>query len=546
MNHEKIKVIGDAVNIYGRELPEKVALIFRDEQYTWSQLLEKSNKMANALMDLGVRKGEKVALLVQNVPEFTISYFALANIGAVHVPINTRFKSREIKYIAEQSDAVTMILTSQFLEEYEPIRPDLNSIKASILIQRIQDNTDSAKKEKILQHLSEVKKDYILYDAILAKYPPDDPGVSVVPEDDHAIWYTSGTTGFPKGAVVTHYSSLTATKNVLAGHGNTPDDITLMVLPTFHNGYQMVCYPAHYLGATVDLMETFNTEKLLEEIQKNRVTVFNTVPAILTLILNHPDRNEYDLSSLRKIIYGANLSTEETIRRIQDAFRCELYHAYGQSEYTPGITILRDEDKFRKFGSIGTPLNNEIVIMDDAGRILPTNTAGEICVRGEGMMKGYYKKPEETAKTIIDGWLHTSDMGYLDEDGFLYFLGRKDDTIDRGGENIHPKDVEDVISTFQKVRDVAVIGVPDSVMGAAVKAFVILRQGEESSEEEIRTFCHENMADYKVPRYVEIVEELPVNPSGKILKRVLREREKDRYKELGAKAYEKITPTKGH
>lgn len=538
MPSENIKVCGDAIKIHGREIPEKVALIFKDERYTYGQLLEMSNRLANGLIDLGVKKGDKVALLIHNVPEYTVCHFALNNIGAVSVSVNTRFVGREIKYIAEQSDAVAIILTSQFLGEYGAIRSDLNNIKAAILIERFEENMNVSKKEEILQGKSEWSKDYVLYNDILKKYSPEDPGVQVFPEDEHAIWYTSGTTGFPKGAVMTHYASVTGARNVLAAFENIPDDTVLMVLPLFHNGYQLCCYTTYYLGATVNLMESFTPVTLLEEIQKNRPTVFLSVPAILTLLLYHPERPKYDLSSLTKIFYGANLSTEENIRKMQETFNCKLLHAYGQSEYTPAITVLRDEDGLRKFGSIGTPINNEIVIMDDDNHIVPPNTIGEICVRGEAMMMGYYNKSDDTAQKIIDGWLHTTDMGYLDEDGFLYFKGRKDDMIDRGGENIHPADVENTISEFPKVRDVAVIGVPDSVMGAAVKAFVVLKQGEESFEEEILAFCCGKIADYKIPRYVEFLGELPINASGKVLKRVLREGEIARYNELGAKVYE--------
>jgi acyl-CoA synthetase (AMP-forming)/AMP-acid ligase II len=531
------KVIGDALKYYGRETPEKTALIFKGETYSFRRLMDMSCRLANALQHHGVGKGDKVALLIHNVPEFTICYFAVAILGAVLVPINVRFRSSEIRYVADQSDSVAILLTAQFFDEYEAVRKDLEKIRTSILIPRVMEGVGNGRLEEVL---GKSAGKYHRYTEWLETFPSDWPDVEVLPEDEHAIWYTSGTTGFPKGAVITHGSTMFATKSVMESHAMSGDEVVLMVLPLFHNGYQMVCFTTHLAGATLNIMESFSTKALLEEMQKNRATTFFSVPAILNLLLHYPDVDTFDLSSLRKLIYGASLSTEETIRKIHDRFHCKIYHAYGQSEYCPGIAVLRDEDSLAKFGSIGTPLNNEIAIMEENDRMLPPGEAGEICVRGKGMMKGYYNKPQETAKTIRNGWLHTSDMGFMDEDGYLFFLGRKDDMIDRGGENIHPKDVEEVLSTHPKVREVVVIGVPDSIMSSAVKAYVILKEGMECSPEEIRQYCKGKMADYKVPRYLEVCGEFPMNASGKVVKMILRQKELERYKELGAKIYEKL------
>jgi len=546
MSTEKeIQVVGDALKFHGRMHSDRIAIIYKNESYTYSQVLKSANRLSNALLELGVKKGDKVSVLVHNVPEYAICYFAIANIGAVNVPVNVRFKSREIQYGIEQSDSVAMILTEQFLEEFEPIRPRIKQLKGSILIQRLQDDrrisySDLQKMEVDAQHetKSVSKKDYLLYDRIIEKYSSKDPGVHVSPHDEHVFWYTSGTTGFPKAAILTHAASLFATKNFLASWGQTGQDRVLMVTPVFHNAYQAFGYGTHYLGGTLVLMESFTVRKVLEEIQRCRPTIFFGVPAIFTLLLDFPELEKFDISSIRKMIFGAAPMSLETIKKMQSTFNCELYHVYGQSEYCPGISTLRNEDILRKPDSIGSALNNEFAIMDEEDSILPARTPGEICCRGRGMMKGYYKKPEETANTLRDGWLHTNDMGYMDEEGFLYFLGRKDDMINRGGENIHPRDIEEVLYMFEKVRDAAVIGVPDSVMGEAVKAFVVLKEGAESSPGEIQNFCKENMADYKIPRYVEICPELPLNPSGKIIKTVLKEKEISNYRDLGAKAYE--------
>ena len=543
---KEIQVVGDALKIHGRRHADRVAIIYQNESYTYGQILDRANRLSNALLEIGVKKGNKVSILVHNIPEYTICYFAVANIGAVNVPVNVHFKSREIQYGIEQSDSIAMILTEQFLEEFEPIRPRIEQLKGSILIQRIQDDrrisySDLQKKEPDTHRKAKSfsKEDYLLYDRIIENYPAEDPEVHVTPDDEHVFWYTSGTTGFPKAAILNHAASLFATKNFLDSWGQTRHDSVLMVTPVFHNAYQAFGYGPHYLGGTLVLMESFSIRKVLDEIQRCRPSIFFGVPAIFTLLLDFPELEKYDISSIRKMIFGAAPMSLETIKKMQSTFNCELYHVYGQSEYCPGISTLRNEDILRKPASIGSTLNNEIAIMDENNSLLPSHSPGEICCRGKGMMKGYYKKPEETANTIRDGWLHTNDMGYMDEEGFLYFLGRKDDMINRGGENIHPRDIEEVLYMSEKVRDAAVIGVPDSVMGEAIKAFVVLKEGSHSSPDEIQNFCRENMADYKIPRYVEICPELPLNPSGKIVKTVLKEKEISRYKELGPKAYEK-------
>ncbi len=544
MISERYKVIGDVIEAQGRDIPDRVAIVFNEERYAYGQILDRANRLSNALIDLGVNKGDKVAVLAQNIPEYPIIYFAIARIGAVYVPVNVHFKSEEVRYVVEQSDSTAVLVTSQLLPEYAHIRSELKNVKASILINR------GAETEKISEVASpkregeaglapkETFDGLILFDDLMNQYPAKKPEVAVSPEDEHVFWYTSGTTGFPKAAVLTHEASLFATKSITSAIGLTDKDIALIMLPLFHNIYQCACFGPHMLGGTAVILESFKPERAFEEIQRNRATLLFGVPAVYTLLLDQRTRQTFDLSSIKKIVFGASLMSPETIRRLQETFNCRLYHAYGQSEHCPGISVLRNEYLLRKPDSIGTPMNNEIAIMDDDNNMLPPNTTGEICCRGKGMMKGYYNKPKETAKVIQDGWLHTNDMGYMDEDGFLYIQGRKDDMINRGGENIHPKDIEDLLYSFDKVRDATVIGVPDSVMGEAVKAFVILKEGQESSEEEIRAFCDKKIANFKIPRYVEICHEFPMNPSGKVLKTVLKDREITRYKEVGADVYE--------
>ncbi|MGD9765356.1 MAG: AMP-binding protein [Candidatus Binatia bacterium] len=524
---------GDLVDRAAARWRDREALYFEGRRWSFAQLREEVDRAAKALMAGGVAAGDHVCLWLGNRPEFVFIFFALAKIGAVLVPINTRFRTRDMAYIATQSDATTLIAAASshgvdYLAMIEELLPGLRTHVAGSL----RADAAPALRRVILVDRNDVPGTLAWSELLNAGASVTDAALgarsaAVDPADTAYIMYTSGTTGFPKGVMQGHYAVLRNVFDSCSRHGLTPNDAVLDYLPLFHAFAvytALLASPA--TGARHILMPIFDAGEALRLIEAERATLIHGFDTHFKDLLEHPSRPERDLSSLRTGLCAAGmLSTEPIARRAQALTRTMT--GYGMTEIGVGMTTsFLDSDEESRVAMSGWPLPGyEVKIIDPAtGAELPAGEIGEICVRGYHVMKGYYKKPEETAKTIDEaGWLHTGDSGFLREDGCLRFLGRYKDLLKVGGENVDPTEVESLLLVDERVNHVAVVGVPHARLVEVPVAFVIRQSGAQLSEEDIIAVCKGNIASFKVPRRVFFVDAFPMTGSGKIQKYLLRE-----------------------
>ncbi|MBF7083856.1 long-chain fatty acid--CoA ligase [Desulfallas sp. Bu1-1] len=488
------------------------AILEQQKATTYRELYEIVNKLSNGLSLLGVKKGSKVALYLPNTREFIQSYYAVLQLGAVVVPINVLLRSEEINYIASHSDTEVVITSSEHYPEVEKGLKGLKGVKHAIV--------------------SGLDKEGIVNFEKLVSESPDSSFQYKVEDDDVAvIIYTSGTTGKPKGAMLTHNnisSNVVTFNDIMRG---TPDDKMITVLPLAHIfGQTCVMNTCIYNGGTLILHQRFEPVEIMKSIQNNKATVFTGVPTMYSYIINHPDALKYDLRSLRLSISGGAPIPVEVLNKFESMYNCVIIEGYGLSETSP-VNAFNTIEGPRKPASTGIAINGvEVKIFDEQDNEVPTGVVGEIVVKGPNVMKGYYKDPEATALAMRGGWFHTGDMAYKDEDGHIFIVDRKKDMILKSGYNVYPREVEEVLYTNPKVAGAAVIGVPDELKGEEVKAFVVLKEGETATEEEIRQYCRSKIAPYKTPRYIEFLDALPMGSTGKILRRQLRDIELSRTK----------------
>ena len=486
---------------------EYVTLIFEDREYTNVQMHEQSRRLASGLKNLGIKPGDRVMVLMPNRPEVLISYPAVWRIGAVVMPLIFLLESHEITYVAGDSEAVAIVTSPEFLPKIEEARETVPSLKHVIVIgDEDQPGTVS---------LGRLVEDSEPADRI---HPTDDDDMAV-------LLYTSGTTGRPKGVMLTH-KNLHA--QALMGQKTLPetDDLqtALSVLPLSHSyglGVAVGGYISRSKGKSV-LLSWFDLEAVFGSIEKYRVDNMAGVPTMFIYMLNYPEADKYDVSSMKYWLVGAAPMPAQRLQEFEEKFSGTMYVAYGLTEASPGVTAQRKAIP-RKPGSVGRAfVGVDVKIFDENDKELPPGTVGEVVARGDNIMKGYYKMPEETERTLHGGWLHTGDMGYLDEDGDLYLVERKRDLIIRGGFNIFPKDIEDVLYKHPAISEAAAVGKPDDVMGEEVVAYVVLRPGARATTDELVAHCQSNLAKYKCPRRIEFIDTMPKNPIGKIQKKELR------------------------
>jgi long-chain acyl-CoA synthetase len=482
---------------------DKVFLYFHDLEVSYRALDEITNRVANGLSALGVHKGDKVCLLLPNCPEFVYCFLGAPKIGAVLVPINVSLKAEEVQYIVEHSDATTIVADPRFLPLIEAIKPACPKL------------------ENIIVAGEAMHEGAVPFTQILAASATD-PDAIVNPDDEMGIIYTSGTTGKPKGVVLTQANYYVNSWQGVTVSQMTPDERAMCILPLFHvNGQVVTILMPLQAGGSLILTEGFSPKTFFENIARYRATTFSGVPTVYSILLHLPDADQYDLSSLRLCICGAAPMPVEVFTKFEEKFKTKIVEGYGLSEGTCASTINPVEGQ-RKVGSIGLPFpGQEIKIFDENDQELPTGQVGEIVVRGENVMKGYYKKPEATAETIRNGWLYTGDLGYRDEAGYFYIVGRKKEMIIRGGANIYPKEIEEVLYRHPKVKEAAVIGLPDEIWGEEVGCCLILKEGESWSQEEVIAYCREHLADFKCPRKVFFVDSFPKTATGKTQKHLL-------------------------
>ncbi|MCL5961165.1 MAG: long-chain-fatty-acid--CoA ligase [Chloroflexi bacterium] len=500
-----MRTFGELLDARARETPDKVALYHYDDQFTCREWNERANQVGNALIALGVKPGDVVCQLLPNSATFLFNLFGTAKVGAALSPLNIMFRGEEIKYQINDCGAVVLFTSKEFLPVVAPIRDQLKTLRHIILIDGEAPG-------------------YLTYDDFLAKGSIDTPEVQVDPLDTVLMIYTSGTTGFPKGVMLTHKAFLADSRQFAQAMKLTSDDRAMLILPLFHvNGLMVTTVAPLLVGGSIVVRQKFVQEEFWPAIEQYRPTYFSAVPTIYFRLLNDPAGSKADVSSLRCGVCGAAPMPVEVFRQFEEKFDLKIIEGYGLTEGSCCSTV-NPIDGERKIGSIGFPLpGQEVKIVDDDDNELPSGQVGEIVIRGDNLMKGYFGKPEATAETIKNGWLHSGDVGFTDNEGYIYIVDRKKDMIIRGGENIYPKEVENFLYTHPKVLEAAVIGVPDAALGEQVKACIALKPGETASAEEIIDFCKQGMARYKAPKYVEFFESLPKNAVGKITKPALRD-----------------------
>jgi fatty-acyl-CoA synthase len=486
------------------ENPDKLAVVFGDRRYTYREFNERVNRLANALLNHKVQQGDKVAYLLNNCSEFAEVSFALSKIGALSVPLNFRLKGEEIGFILEHSDSSFLFFGPEFKETVAGLIPRLPLVKKTIQV--------GASAE---------------YEDLLRSSSGEEPPIRVLEEDGHSIMYTSGTTGFPKGAVHTHKSRIWNSLNMLVDTGLRGSDVFAITSPMFHiaAGHTMFFSPI-FIGATVVILPSFSLPEFFQLIEREKISAFFAVPTMFVRMVEHPNFKDYDLSSVRLLFTGGAVTSIELKEKIMKAFpRATLDDLMGLTEGGPLTTFLPHREALRKSGSVGRAHFSQMVrVVNDRGEDVRGDEVGEIIVKGPAVMKRYYKNPEATAKAFKGGWLYTGDLARVDEEGFQYLAVRRTDLIVSGGENIYPAEVERVLLQHPKVKEAAVIGVQDPEWGERVLAVVVPQGGEDSDEEEILSFCKENLAGYKRPRRVVFVQELPKNQLGKVLYKELRNR----------------------
>jgi long-chain acyl-CoA synthetase len=474
--------------------PGATALRLDDAALSYAMLDEASARVAGLLAGSGVGPGDRVGLMLPNVPYFAAAYYGILRLGAVVVPMNVLLKAREVGFYLADPAARLVFAWHDFAGA-------------------AQAGATEAGAELVLVAPGE-------FEQLLAAAEPRAEVAERAADDTAVILYTSGTTGKPKGAELTHDN---LRRNADAARGLFDlgvGDVALGALPLFHSFGQTCGLNATISGGgCLTLIPRFDPGKALEIIQRDRVGIFEGVPTMYSAMLHHPDAGAYDTSSLRVCVSGGSAMPVEVLRAFEERFGCKVLEGYGLSETSP-VASFNHPDRERKPGSIGTPIEGvEMKAVDEDGAEVPGGEVGEIVIRGHNVMKGYWERPEATAEAIRDGWLSTGDMARVDEDGYFFIVDRKKDLIIRGGYNVYPREVEEVLYEHPAVREAAVVGMPDDDLGEEVGAAVALKEGREAGADELQAFVREHVAAYKYPRRIWFVDELPKGPTGKILKR---------------------------
>ena len=508
-----------------KRFPDREAIVADDRRFTYQELNDDIDCVARALLELGVEKDDKVGLWMPNIPEWVSAYFAVARIGAVVVPMNTRYKSHEVAYILNNSEATTLFMVDTFvgidyLAMLAEIRSELPNLKHIIVVGKT--DGDSHTFAEILAMGEERLND----NRLAAREVMCDP------HDNVFILYTSGTTGNPKGAMLSHHNMAENAKQVTEVLQASEKDVFLLAVPFFHCfGCVMGILGAITRGASIVPMPIFKPQKALELIEAEHVTILYGVPTMFVLELEEfrkgkDDGTAYDVSSLRTGIMAGAPCPVEVMRGTMEELGCNVSIAYGLTEASPVITMTRFDDLIdRRVETVGRALPGiEVKIADDEHHSLPTGETGELACRGYNVMLGYYKLLDKTAEAIDEaGWLYSGDLATMDEEGYVKIVGRKKDMIITGGFNVYPAEIEEYLFTHPKVQNVSVVGTPDDVMGEVAVAYIIPRDGEAIDPQEIIDFCAGEIANFKVPRYVIIADQFPMTQSGKVQKFRLRE-----------------------
>ncbi len=506
-------------------LPNKEALVYNETRWTFSVLMQRIAAVATQLLDAGVKPGEKVGILFPNHPDYVAAFFAAAGLGLTIVPINALLKSDEIAHILSDSESTTLILHESTLAEALKSQAEGSILKHIFVSRDTECGASSATSTSCSGNASQLGVPIIDLSQELRELNSVDWYCHINPYEDLAlIVYTSGTTGKPKGAMLSHFNMLSIFPERLDLFDVSELDKTLAVLPMCHiYGITILMIGTLSRGGTLAIMPKFEAVQALKIIEKERLTLVPLVPAMYQFCLMELEKNKYDLESVRVCFSGAAALAPELIKQLETAFGAVLVEGFGMTE-TACVATINPLKGVRKAGSVGPVLPGvEMRVVADDGTVLSVGSAnvGELSIKGPNIMKGYYKLPEETQKSMDGDWFFTGDLGYIDEDGYVFIVGRKKEMIIRGGANIYPREIEEVLLKLEQVAEAAVVGVPDKLMGERVKAVLVLKSGANLDESKVKEFCSEHMAEYKVPRIVEFRSTLPRNSTGKILKRML-------------------------
>jgi len=506
--------------------PSHPATICDERRTTFEELDRWSAKIGEILLAQGLRRGDNVMLLAPNVPEFTAAYFGILRVGGVVVPINTLLLEREIADLLEHSDAKYFIAWHGFAEKcltaFESVGSCLNLFFIGASREQLS--------EKILAHYASGPLHHptkFVLDEMLSHVPGVVDCVQTSADDTAVILYTSGTTGKPKGAELSHFNIFT---NALYTKEKilyiTRDSVTIAVLPLFHTFGQTVIQNASIIaGSTIVMVPQFEPKRLLGEIEKRRVTGIAAVPTMYNLMIQTQRRKAFDTSSLKVAVSGGASLPVALHHEFEEVFGFKIVEGYGLSETSPITNVTPADCPVNKPGSIGPALfGTQVRIMRDDGTFAEVGEVGELVVRGHNVMKGYYKDPRATEATFTNGWFRTGDVAQMDEDRYFYIVDRKKDVIIRAGMNIYPREVEEVLYRHPSVKEVSVVGIPDETLSESVVAFVVLADGQQATADSLQKYCREHLAVFKCPKHVVFMEQLPKGPTGKILKRELRNR----------------------
>ena len=523
--------LGEMLDAAAARRADTPAIVLKDIRISYAELAARADAFARGLLALGLGPGDHVVIWMPNSIEWNVANFAIAKIGAVTVTCNSRYKGVELEYVLRQSDAKALVMMDRLETAGIDYREILRSVVPDVLWQ--QDRRIVSAKFPELRHVivfgAEHDPGCLGADAVVRRGAKVAPGelakIRVAPEAPAAMLYTSGTTGAPKGCLLSHGNFWYKAREYLALHEWGPDDRCLVPVPYFHIFGALGCITANALaGSTQVVMEVFDPEEALRLIERERVTIFSGVPTMFITILGHPGFRDYNLRSLRTGTIGAAPVPVEMMRKILDrehGLGMDATVVYGLTEATGGTHFTRLGDPIeQRVSTVGrvTPELVDRIVDPTTGRECAIGTEGEVCVKGPSLMLGYYKQPEATADKIRDGWLHTGDMGVKDSEGYLRITGRLTDMIIVGGFNTYPAEIENFYLGHPKILDVSIVGVPDPVLGEVVMAFVIPKAGAALTPQEIRDFAKDRIANFKVPRHVEIVSEFPLTGSGKVQK----------------------------
>ena len=539
--------LGEMLEMWANEIPDHEFLVspYKGVRYTYSQFNERVDNLAAAFASIGVVRDSKIGLWANNHPDWVTIFFAAAKLGAVLVTVNTNYRSSEAEYILQNANIHTMCMIEQyrdtsFTDAIYTIAPSVRDVKAggSIQTAKLPDLRNVVVIGEQLSHdesgFSTQHPGMLTLESLVEKGAEMDKanirqiGESLNCHDVVNMQYTSGTTGFPKGVLLTHYNILNCGKATGEAMKYTMDDKLLACVPMFHCfGCVLALCAVITNGATMVMLEDFDALKVLESVHNERCTILYGVPTMFIAELNHPDFDKFDLTSLRTGIMAGAVCPIDTMNAVMERMHCRVISVYGLTETSPGMTRSTVEDSTQvRATTVGRPYPEiDVQIIDhETGEVLPAGKQGEVCCRGWNVMKGYYNNPGATAEVIdSDGYLHSGDLGMVDEDGYFHITGRIKEMIIRGGENIYPREIENYLYNMPGIKGIEIVGLPSPRYGEQVGAFITLKDGVEMSEQDVIDFCGDRIARYKHPRYIFFIDNFPMTASGKIQKYKLRD-----------------------